>query len=98
MSDELKPFDPADYLNNDDVIAEYLTAAAENDDPDRFLSALSDVARARSIARIAEISGLGRESLYKALSPGAHPRHDTIARVIRSLGLRLTISTEPRIS
>jgi probable addiction module antidote protein len=98
MNDELKPFDPADYLDDDEVIAEYLTAAAESDDPTRFISALSDVARARGIARVAETSGLGRESLYKALAPGAHPRHETIARVIRSLGLRMTISTERRAS
>lgn len=91
MTTEFRPFDPAAYLDSDEVIAEYLTAAAEHDDPDHFLSALSDVARARGMTRVAEASGLGRESLYKALTPGAHPRHETITRVIRSLGLRLAV-------
>jgi probable addiction module antidote protein len=68
-----KPFDAAAYLDNDAVIAEYLSSAAEDPNPDVFVAALGDVAKARGIAQIAKDSGLGRESLYKTLSAGAHP-------------------------
>jgi probable addiction module antidote protein len=67
------PFDPARYLDNDAVIAEYLSTAAEDPNPDIFLAALGHVAKARGIAQVARSSGLGRESLYKALGAGAHP-------------------------
>ena len=82
-------FDVVHYLKNDEVIAEYITAAIEENDPDFLLQALNDVARARGMSNIAELSGLGRESLYKALSPGAKPRFDTIMKVMQALGLRL---------
>ena len=63
-------FDAADYLDNDEVVAEYLSAAIEDANPDVFLAALGDVAKARGIAQIAKDAGLGRESLYKALGTG----------------------------
>ncbi|WP_428671062.1 addiction module antidote protein [Reyranella sp.] len=90
------PFDAADYLDNDAVIAEYLTAAAEDPNPEVFLLALSDVARAKGIAKIAKSAGLGRESLYKALSAGAHPRYETVSAVLRALGVKLSMAIEPR--
>lgn len=92
----LAPFDAADYLDSDETIAEYLTAALEDPNPDVFLQAIRDVARARGMTQLAKSSGLGRESLYKALAPGAKPRYDTVLRVIRALGVRLTAS-RPRI-
>lgn len=82
-------FDVVRYLKNDAVIAEYITAAIEENDPDFLLQALNDVARARGMSAIAAETGLGRESLYKALSPGAKPRFDTIMKVMQALGLRL---------
>jgi len=82
-------FDAADYLDDETTIAEYLTAALEDDDPDVFLMALRTVARARGMAQLAKDTGLGRESLYKALSPGAKPRYDTMMRIIKALGIRL---------
>ena len=91
MTENFAPFDIADYLDNDDVIAEYLTAAAEAANPDVFLAALGDVARARGMARIANDSGLGRESLYKALSPGSHPRFETVNAVLRALGVKFAV-------
>lgn len=90
------PFDAARYLDNEEVIAEYLTAAAEDPNPDVFLAALGDVAKARGMARIAEESGLGRESLYKALGAGAHPRYETVSAVLRALGVKLAIVATPR--
>jgi len=90
----LNDFDPADFLDNDEVIAEYLTAALEDENPDVFLSAVGDVARARGMTFIAQSSGLGRESLYKALAPGAKPRYDTVIKVLRSLGVKLEVSSK----
>jgi probable addiction module antidote protein len=87
---KLLPFDAARYLTDDAVVAEYMTAVLETDDPDLLLLALGDVARARGMAQIAKAAGLGRESLYKALAPGAKPRFDTVVKVARALGVRLT--------
>lgn len=85
----VKPFDAADYLNTDEAIAEYLSAALEDSNPEMFLTAIKTAARARGMAQLAKDSGLGRESLYKALSEGARPRYDTILKVTRALGVRL---------
>jgi probable addiction module antidote protein len=87
---KLIPFDATRYLSDDAAIAEYITAVLEKDDPDLLLLALADVARARGMAQVAKDSGLGRESLYKALAPGAKPRFDTVMKVARALGVRLT--------
>jgi len=86
-------FDAAAYLDSDETIAEFLAAAAEDPNPDVFLAAIGDVAKARGMAQIAKDSGLGRESLYKALSPGAHPRYETISAVMRALGVKFTVVT-----
>ena len=87
---KLLPFDAARYLTNDAAVAEYMTAVLETDDPDLLLLALGDVARARGMAQVAKDAGLGRESLYKALAPGAKPRFDTVLKVARALGVRLS--------
>ncbi len=87
---KLLPFDAARYLTDDAAIAEYMTAVLESGDPDLLVLALGDVARARGMAQVAKDSGLGRESLYKALAPGAKPRFDTILKVARALGIQLT--------
>ncbi len=89
----LAPFDASDYLDNEETIAEYLAAALENPDPDAFLAAIRDVAKARGIATVAESAGLGRESLYKTLRPGSQPRFDTIRRLLVALDVRLDIAT-----
>jgi len=79
-----KPFDAVEYLNNDAVVAEYLSAAAEDPNPDVFVAALGDVAKARGIAQISKDAGLGRESLYKTLSVVAHPRFETINSILHA--------------
>ena len=89
-----KAFDAAAYLDNDAVITEYLSAAAEDSTPDVFVAALGDVAKARGMAQIAKDAGLGRESLYKTLSAGAHPRFETINSVLHALGVKFTVVTE----
>ena len=70
----LAKFDVADYLDNKEVIAEYLTAALEDTNPEVFLATVGDVAKARGMTQLAKDTGLGWESLYKALAPGAKPR------------------------
>lgn len=85
------PFDAADYLDNEEMIAAYLTAALEDENPDIFLVAVKDVARARGMTQLAKDTGLGRESLYKALAPGAKPRYDTLMKVLRALGVSLHV-------
>ena len=92
MRIRVKKFDPSAYFDNDEVIAEYLTAALEDSNPDVFLSAVGNVAKARGMTEIAESTGLGRESLYKAFAPGAKPRYDTVLKVLQSLGVRLTVT------
>ena len=87
------PFDASAYLDNEEVIAEYLNAALENPNPRVFLRAVANVAKARGIAKVAEDAGLGRESLYKALAPGAKPRYETVRKLIDALGVRLTVTT-----
>lgn len=91
----LRAFDAADYLDSDTVVAEYLNAALEDENPDVLLQAIADVAKARGMTRLAQETGLGRESLYKALAPGAKPRYDTVLRLMRALGVALHTSPVP---
>ena len=83
-------FDAARYPDEDEAIAEYMTAVLETNEPDLLLLALSDVARAKGMAQVARDAGLGRESLYKALAPGAKPRFETVMKVARALGVKFT--------
>lgn len=82
----------ADYLDDEEVIAEYLTAALEDPNPEVFLLAVANVSKARGIAKVAQDSGLGRESLYKALAPGAKPRYETVRKLMDALGMKLVVS------
>lgn len=89
---KIKPFDAADYLDSEEVISEYLNVALDDPNPDVFLMAISDVAKARGMSRLAKDAGLGRESLYKALAPGAKPRYETVIKLLRALGVELNAS------
>ncbi|MDL2271793.1 putative addiction module antidote protein [Desulfovibrio sp. OttesenSCG-928-I05] len=91
---KVSKFDAALYLDSEEMMAEYLTAAMEDENPDVFLAALSDVAKARGIAQLAKDTGLGRESLYKSLAPGAKPRFDTIMKITKALGVPLAPKAE----
>jgi probable addiction module antidote protein len=88
-----EPWDPAKYLVTEADMASYLAAALEEDDPAVFVAALGDVARAKGMTQIARETGLGRESLYKALSAEGNPEFATVMKVVRALGLRLHAST-----
>ena len=87
------PFNASGYLDNREVIAEYLGAALEDPNTDVFLHAVADVAEARGISKVAKDAGLGRKSLYKALAPGANIRYDTVRKILDSLGVQLTVTT-----
>ncbi|MFV3379944.1 MULTISPECIES: addiction module antidote protein [Pseudomonas] len=89
MTEKLIPFDMAALLDSDEAISEYLSQVLADGDSDEIIRALGHIARARGMSEIAANSGLGRESLYKALTPGAKPRFDTILRVVRALGIDL---------
>jgi probable addiction module antidote protein len=89
MVTKTAPFDVADYLTNETIIAEYLNNALEDPDPRMLHLAVANIARARGMAQIAKDTGLGRESLYKALKEGAKPRYDTLFKVIHALGIKL---------
>ena len=91
----LAPFDASDYLDSEETIAEYLSAALDNYDPYPLLASVRDVAKAQGISSVAATAGLGRESLYKALKPGAHPRFDTVRRLLAALGVRLDVVSPP---
>jgi probable addiction module antidote protein len=82
-------WDPARHLTTDASAVAYIEAALEDGDPGVVGAALGDVARARGMSKVARQAGLGRESLYKALSPGGNPEFATILRVVNALGLRL---------
>jgi probable addiction module antidote protein len=85
------PLEIAEYLDDDEVVAEYLSAAASEGDVELFIRALGEVARARGMSDLAKATGLGRESLYKTLSPKAQPRFATIVSVMHALGLGVSI-------
>jgi probable addiction module antidote protein len=93
---DLPEFDMADYLDSDEAVAEYLTQVLADGDSAELMRALGHIAKARGMAQIAKDSGLGRESLYKALRPDAQPRFDTVLRVCAALGVRLVAQPAPR--
>jgi probable addiction module antidote protein len=86
------PWDPATHLKTAEDIANYLEAVFEDGDPALVTAALGDIARAKGMTKIARAAGLGRESLYKALSLGGNPELATVLKVIRALGLKLKVA------
>lgn len=89
---QTRPWDMAEHLETEEDMAAYLEAALEEGDPPLIAAALGDIARAKGMTQIARETGLGRESLYKALSPEGNPEFATVLRVVRALGLRLHAS------
>lgn len=91
---QTRPWDIVESLDSDERIAAYLEAALEENDAALVAAALGDIARAKGMSEIARRTGLGRESLYKALSAEGNPEFSTILKVIRALGLRLHASLD----
>ena len=85
------PWDAAEYLKTEEDMANYLEAVIEDSDPALLSAALGDIARAKGMTQIARETGLGRESLYKALSPGGNPAFSTVVKVVKALGLKLHV-------
>ncbi|ASC72591.1 hypothetical protein XM38_035490 [Halomicronema hongdechloris C2206] len=85
------PWDASDHLETQEDIIAYLQAALEEDDPSLVTAALGDIARSKGMTQLAQATGLGRESLYKALSREGNPEFATVLKVLRALGLRLQV-------
>lgn len=88
-----QPWDAANHLETREDMAAYLEAALEDGDPTLIAAALGDIARSKGMSQIARDTGLGRESLYKALSVEGNPEFATVLKVFQALGLRLQVST-----
>jgi len=87
----LPDFDVADYLKSDADIAAYLSVVLEDGDPALLAATMGDIARARGMTQLARDTGLSRESLYKSLSGERAPSSDTLFKVIKALGFKLTV-------
>ena len=86
-----RPFDVANYLNDEEDVAEYLRQVLEEGDPIELGAALVAIARARGMSQLARDTGLSRESLYKSLSGERAPNSDTLFKVMKALGFKLTV-------
>lgn len=89
---ELTNFDIAEYLDDKEVVAEYLSQILTDGDMDELLEAIGYIAKAKGMSQIAKDTGLGRESLYKTFHQGAKPKFDTIMKVLNSLGVKIKVS------
>ena len=89
---ETIPWDSAAYLKTDKDIANYLEAVFEDGDPALIAHGLGVVARAKGMSQVAQAAGLGRESLYKALSTNGNPEFATVLKVLHALGLKLKVA------
>lgn len=90
---ETSNFDIADYLDSNEMIAEYLNAVLEKGDDTDMVAAIGYIAKAIGMSKIAEKTGMSRPSLYKALSKGAKPQFGTIMKVLKALGGQIRISS-----
>jgi probable addiction module antidote protein len=86
-------FDISEYLDDEEMIAEYLNVVLEEGDAADIVSTLGHIAKARGMSKIAEETGLSRPSLYKALAEGSKPQFDTILKVLRAVGGQLNVKT-----
>lgn len=85
----LTKFDIAEYLDDDEAIAEYLSQALETHDHTYIAHAIGSIARARGMTKVAKDSGLAREALYRALDENGNPQFSTILKVLKALGIKL---------
>ena len=89
---ETSKFDIADYLDSNEMIAEYLNAVLEEGDDADIVAAIGHIAKAIGMTKIAEETGMSRPSLYKALSEGAKPQFSTIMKVLKAVGGQIHIN------
>ncbi len=88
---KLTNYDPSMLLQDDEDILNFLQAALDEEDPATFLVALGHAARAKGISDIAQLTGLGRESLYKSLNGSVEPRWSTVKKILEALDIRLQL-------
>jgi probable addiction module antidote protein len=86
------PFDVQDHLRTPDARAAYLEAILEDGDVDLIAAGLGEIARAMGASELAREAGISREAIYKGLAPGGNPTLDTLARITKAMGLRLTVA------
>ena len=84
-------FDIADYLDDDEMIQEYLNTVLEDGDSQDIITAVGHIAKAIGMSKIAEQTGLSRPSLYKAFSKNAKPQFETVLKVLRAVGGNLKL-------
>lgn len=89
-----KPFDVAEHLDGEEVIAAYLDEAMATGDAAYIVKAIGTVARSRGMTQIAKDASMSRESLYKSLGGDGNPEFATVLRVLSALGLRLSVELE----
>jgi probable addiction module antidote protein len=94
MANKLKVWDASEHLDSEEMIFAYMNAAIEDGDPALFTAALGDIARARGMTDIAKKAGVSRESLYRALSNEGNPEFATVVKVMKAMGLRMSIAAE----
>ncbi len=91
MAKKAKPYEASEFLDNPEVIAEYITQALSSRKLDVFLHAVGQAAKAHGMSKLAEETGLSRESLYKALTETGNPEFATLERVLTALGLKIVV-------
>jgi probable addiction module antidote protein len=91
MTLKTTPLDLAELLQDDEDIRVFLEETAKEGTPEDFIRALGTAARAKGMTEIAKEAGVTRASLYKSLSSNGNPEFSTVAKVVRALGLRITV-------
>ena len=91
MKTQTKPLDIRDFLHSDEEIAEYINEAYHDENPRMFLIALGNVVRSKGASKVAQETGLGRESLYKVFSGSASPKWDTLKKLLDNLGIEINM-------
>lgn len=91
MKTQTKPLDIHDFLHSDEEIAEYINEAYHDENPRMFLIALGNVVRSKGVSKVAQETGLGRESLYKVFSGSASPKWDTLKKLLDNLGIEINM-------
>ena len=89
---ESTKFDIADYLDSNEMIAEYLNTVLEEGNDTDVITAIGHIAKAIGMTKIAEETGMSRSSLYKALSEGAKPQFETIMKVLKAIGGQIRVT------
>ncbi len=92
---ETSKFEIADYLDSNEMIAEYLNSVLEEGNDTEIVTAIGHIAKAIGMTKIAEETGMSRPSLYKALSDGAKPQFSTIMKVLKAVGGQIRINPLP---